>query len=165
MICGRFPKSHSFHIHSGPLIVFLSFTFPPPIHVHWHCKCSKLLLQNHGNVLQSSSKFDFFRNSPPSPNRPFWAALIRWSTFMWVPFGGEKKPLFCQAFHPFGWACCCDCGKHYLYTKEIRSMHLLSFYTGFMNCSAITFSAETVWKVPFISVHGKYVTICSTEGF
>lgn len=72
---------------------------------------------------------------PPAPS-----GLIRWSTFMRVSAGG----LFCQPFHKFGWACCRDCGKHSFYPMEISSMRLLSFCTGFMHWSVITFSAETV---------------------
>lgn len=78
-------------------IVF-SFMFPDTLNV----LCYKLLWKNHGNLLKHSSKLDFFLNPLPFPNRPFCAALIRWSTFMWVLWreGKKKQHPLPSAFPP-----------------------------------------------------------------
>lgn len=95
---------------------------PTPIHIHWHCKCSKLLLQNHGNVLQIwfLSQLSSFPKPPilGNPHQmidihvgPFWGgkkpSSVRLSTPLVEPFAvtlanttsTQRKSVPCICFH------------------------------------------------------------------
>lgn len=123
------------------------------LHVHRHCKCltQQTIMTESWKCVATFLRVPFL-SQPPAPS-----ALVRPSTFMRVC--GEKNPLP-SAFPPIWLSPLPWLWQTQLpHNRNLSSMHLLSFHTGFTRWSVITSLLKLDDKL--LSSHSR----CSMEGF